>query len=134
KNSMGIGMDIARVLVSLVAHVTAVGGALADLVIPATAKQHIHNPHWPPHAKFNNGQTISLGVLLGLLALWLLWYPGGVQRVQFHVAVIVASLYWLAMLGASIIPGTRWKDPEFEKGEANTAKMPSQMRLLLVLL
>jgi hypothetical protein len=130
---MGIWMDIAKALVSLVALITAVGGALVDLVIPVTARQHIYNPHWPPHAKFHNGQTISLGVLLGLLSLGLLWYPGGDQQVQFHVAVIVASLYWLALLGAIIIPGTRWSDPEFEMEEANAAKMPAQIVFLLIL-
>lgn len=131
---MGIWMDIAKALVSLVALVTAVGGALADLIVPASAKQHIYNPRWPPHAKFHNGQTISLGVLLGLLSLGLLWYSGGDQQVQFHTAVIVASFYWLAMLGASVIPGTRWSDPEFEQEEANRAKMPVQLRLVLILL
>ena len=131
---MDIWMLIAKALVSLVAIATALGGALADLVIPATAKQHMSNPHWPPHAKFHNGQTISLGVFLGLLALWFLWSPGGDQRVQFHLGVIVAALYWLSMLGASILPGTRWVDPEFAKETSTILGMPPQMFLMFVLL
>jgi hypothetical protein len=134
ENTMDIWMLIAKALVSLVAIATALGGALADLVIPATAKQHMHNPHWPPHAKFHNGQTISLGVFLGLLTLWLLWYLGGDQRVQFHLGVIVAALYWLSMLGASVLPGTRWVDPEFAKETRAILGMPPQLFLLCVLL
>jgi hypothetical protein len=61
---MSIWMDIAKALVSFVALVTAVGGALADLIVPATAKQHIYNPHWPPHAKFHNGVTSGLSILI----------------------------------------------------------------------
>ncbi|MFL5704296.1 MAG: DUF6640 family protein [Ktedonobacteraceae bacterium] len=55
---MDIWTVVAKALVSLVAIVTVVGGAIADLVIPATARQHTRNPRWPPHAKFHNGQTI----------------------------------------------------------------------------
>jgi uncharacterized protein DUF6640 len=131
---MNIWMLIAKSLVSLVGIATALGGALADLVIPATAKQHMRNPHWPPHAKFHNGQTISLGAFLGLLALWLLWYPGGDQRVQFHLGVIVAALYWLSLLGASLLPGTRWVDPEFAKETRAILVMPPQLFLLCVFL
>jgi hypothetical protein len=131
---MDIWMVIAKALVSLVAIATVLGGALADLVIPATSKQHMHNPHWPPHAKFHNGQTIWLGVFLGVLTLWLLWYPGGDQHVQFHFGAIAAALYWLSMLGASLLPGTRWVDPEFAKETRAILAMPPQLFLLCVLL
>jgi hypothetical protein len=127
-------MYIAKTLVSLVALSTLVGGLLADFVVPATAKQHIYNPRWPPHAKFHDGQVMSLGILLGLLALWLLWYPGGNQEVQFHVAVIVAALYWLALLGGSLFPGTQWVDPEFEKETPTTLGIPPQMFIAFMLL
>ncbi|GHO71236.1 hypothetical protein KSC_101280 [Ktedonobacter sp. SOSP1-52] len=131
---MDLWMLIAKALVSLVAIATVLGGALADLVIPATAKQHMSNPHWPPHAKFHNGQTIWLGIFLGLLALWLLWYPGEASQIQFHMGVLVAALYWLSMLGASLLPGTRWIDPEFEKGSPSAMKVAPQMRLMFALL
>lgn len=131
---MDIWMLLAKTLVSLVAIATALGGALADLVIPATANQHMHNPHWPPHAKFHNGQTIWLGVFLGLLTLWLLWYPGGEQPVHFQLGVVVAALYWLSMLGASVLPGTRWVDPAFAKETRAILAMPPQLFLLCVLL
>lgn len=127
-------MLLAKALVSLVAIAMVLGGVLADLVIPATAKQHMRNPQWPPHAKFHNGQTMSLGVFLGLLMLWLMWYSGGDQRVQFHLGIIAAALYWLSMLGASVLPGTRWVDPEFAKETRAILGMPPQLFLLCVLL
>ncbi len=127
-------MSLAKALVSLVAGVTLLGGLFADFVIPGIAKQHIYNPHWPPHAKFHDGQVIALGVFLGLLALGLLWYPGGDQRVQFQVAVIVAALYWLALLSARVFPGTRWVDPEFEQETPMPLGMPPQMLVSCVFL
>jgi len=134
ENTMDIWFLTAKVLVSLVAIATALGGVLPDLVILVTAKQPMHNSRWPPHARFHNGQTISLGFLLGLLALWLLWYSGGDQQMQFDLGVIVAALYWLSMLGESLLPGTRWVDPEFARGTRAILGMPPQLFLLCVLL
>jgi hypothetical protein len=131
---MDIWMGVAKTLVSLVAIATVAGGALADLIIPATSKQHLRNPRWPPHAKFHNGQTIWLGIFSGLLALWLLWSPQRDWLFQFHLAVIIAALYWLSMLGASILPGTQWVDPEFAKETPVIFGMPPQMFLMSVLL
>ncbi|WFR67483.1 hypothetical protein P9139_02730 [Curtobacterium flaccumfaciens] len=36
-------------------------------------KTHIHNPDWPPHAKFHNAQTMSLGAALSAAALTAIW-------------------------------------------------------------
>lgn len=126
---MEVWQLLATLLVSVVSMITVLGGLLADLVVSTTAKQHMRNPHWPPHAKFHNGQTICLGVLLGLLALCILWYPGGDLAGRFHLGVIIAALYWLAMIGASLLPGTRWVDPEFVKDTRLVLKMPPQLFL-----
>lgn len=131
---MDIWMAMAQALVSLVALATALGGVLADLVIPATATQHMHNSHWPPHARFHNGQTISLGLFLGVLALWLLWSPSSDPVIHFHLAVVVAALYWLSMLAASILPGTRWVDPQFAQVTRPLLGLPPQMVLMCALL
>ncbi|GCE21904.1 DUF6640 family protein [Dictyobacter kobayashii] len=123
--------DPGRLLVSIVALATILGGLLADFVVPATARQHIFNPHWPPHAKFHNGQTISLGILLGGLSLFLLWIPLQTSWPQFQLAVLIASFYWIALLCARAFPGTAWTDPEFKSsGHA----LAPQFILTLILL
>ncbi|MFL5704297.1 MAG: hypothetical protein ACJ8AG_15890 [Ktedonobacteraceae bacterium] len=53
---------------------------------------------------------------------------------QFHLAVIVVALYWLSMLGASLLPGTRWLDPEFASQTRAILGMPPQLFLMNVLL
>jgi hypothetical protein len=125
---------LGKIIVSLVALATLFGALLADFLIPATAKQHIHNPHWPPHAKFHDGQTILLGVLLGAVSLGLLWSPSSTPWPQFMLAVVVASLYWIALLAAPLFPGTAWTDPEFRDENPIVLGMPPQLFLALVLL
>ena len=65
-------MEAARWLVAIVA-IFNFGGLLVDGLLPATARTHLYNPHWPPHAKFHNCQTMLLGVSLGTIALVLLF-------------------------------------------------------------
>ncbi|HET9138773.1 DUF6640 family protein [Actinophytocola sp.] len=127
---MDLDIAVSNGLVSLVALATMAGGVLADVIIPGTARQHFGNPNWPPHAKFHNGQTIILGVLLGALALWLTWLAGDLT-VHFHLAVIVTALVWLSMVGAGLLPATRWVDPEFDE---RRRQVPPQLRLALTLL
>ncbi|GME37805.1 hypothetical protein B0H19DRAFT_1163957 [Neofusicoccum parvum] len=54
-----------QTLLTLVALITSTGCFLADW-----NETHIHNPTWPAHAKFHNGQTMSFGALLGACTLW----------------------------------------------------------------
>src|SRR3954465_12782308 len=60
-----------KVLISLSAVGTMVGAYAADW-----NETHIYNPTWPPHAKFHNAQTMSMGAALSLVALYHLWKPG----------------------------------------------------------
>ncbi len=75
-------MEVAKWIVAAVA-VFNFGGYVADALIPFTAKQHIHNPRWPPYAKFHNGQTMLLGIGLGLFSLFLLFRTGSLTHLQF---------------------------------------------------
>ena len=77
---------------------------------------HIYNPHWTPHAKFHNAQTMLLAVVLGASALWFTWRPArdiSAQKVQLRAAVVFAVAYWITQLGSVFFPGTALIDPEF---------------------
>jgi hypothetical protein len=94
-----------KVLISLSAVGTMVGAYAADW-----NETHIHNPTWPPHAKFHNAQTMSMGAALSLVTLYHLWKPGG-SRASLESATIVASLYGLTQLSAGLYPETASVDP-----------------------
>ena len=131
---MNIWVLVGEWLVTLVALVTVFGGLCADFLVPATARQHIYNPRWPEHAKFHNGQTMSLGILLGALALWLLWIPQMIDfSFRFQVATVITSFYWLAMFAARLFPGTAWIDNEFVDHTPRPFGLAPQMLLSLAL-
>lgn len=103
--------SIGRWFISLIALFTIIGPYSADW-----NETHIYNPRWPPHAKFHNAQTMMLGTLLGLLALWFLWQKGNDKEQQEHqlkVGTLFAGVYWVAQIGASFFPGVAFVDPEF---------------------
>ena len=106
-------MEAARWLVAFVSAGTGIGALCVDYLM-STGRQHIRNPRWPPHAKFHNGQTIMMGLIQGVVALVLLFGPGRLTLGRLLLAAIISSIYWLALFGARLFPGTAWTDPEFE--------------------
>ncbi len=105
-------VEIAKWIVALIA-VFNLGGYVADAVVPFTAKQHLYNPRWPPHAKFHNCQTMLMGIGLGVLSLSILFGARPLTLPLFYLATAIAGLYFVAMLFVPIFPGTAWQDPEF---------------------
>lgn len=112
--------SIGRSLVALVGITTTVGGYIADW-----NETHVYNPRWPPHAKFHNGQTMSMGAVLGLTTLYYLYGPpssssvAGSQQQKLsalYTASWIASLYWITQLSALFYPGSLAIDPEFGEG------------------
>jgi hypothetical protein len=99
-----------RILLTIVGLFTCTSAFLADW-----NETHIHNPRWPPHAKFHNGQTMSMGLALGMLTLYYLWRPLMVESAKDNLNIVVtfASLYWVTQLSAILFPGTMFTDPEF---------------------
>ncbi|WP_199191037.1 DUF6640 family protein [Amycolatopsis sp. CA-126428] len=93
-----------RALISLTSLVTAVGPYKADW-----NETHVFNPDWPPHAKFHNGQTMSLGLALGTTSLWQLWRRP--SRAGLDAGAVLASLYWVTQISALAYPGSRAVDP-----------------------
>jgi hypothetical protein len=115
-----------RILVSLVALATVVGPYAADW--NAT---HIHNPTWPPHAKFHNAQTMLLGLALGACSLFFAWRRAGDARPRFRVATLFAALYWITQLGSIAFPGTAFVDPE-RAGTGLLLGVPAQVVISVV--
>ena len=105
-------MEYAKWIVAAIA-VFNFGGYAFDAVIPFSAKQHLYNPRWPPHAKFHNCQTMLIGMGLGLLALFVLFGAPPLTFGKFCLAAAIAGLYFVTMLVAPVFPGTAWHDPEF---------------------
>jgi len=101
-------ISIGRVLITLAALWSAGGSYIFDW-----NHTHIYNPHWPPHAKFHNAQTMLLGTCLGILSLWILWFEKLNEGLKIRFAVILASFYWITQVGATLFPGTALTDPEF---------------------
>lgn len=97
---------LGKALISLVAVETAVGPFRYDW-----NDTHIHNPAWPPHAKFHNGQTMSLGATLSAAALWQLWTRSDDPRQALDAAAVFAALYWITNISAIFYPGSRAVDP-----------------------
>lgn len=118
-------MEIAKWIVAAVALFN-FGGYVADAVVPFTAKQHIYNPRWPPHAKFHNAQTMLMGMGLGLLSLFLLFGTGPLTLLHFQLAVASAGIYFVAMLLCTSFPGTAWSDPEFTEETGTVLGMHPQ--------
>ena len=59
-----------RILIVLGNLLYSIGAFLADF-----NETHVYNPTWPPHARFHNGQTMTLGVLLAAMSLYLACRP-----------------------------------------------------------
>jgi hypothetical protein len=93
-----------------VATVTIFGSFLADW-----NTTHIYNPNWPPHARFHNGQTMSVGVLLGLAALYFAWRRKGDPRTNLVAAGLFDAFYWISQAMAFLFPGVAWTDPNLLK-------------------
>ncbi len=102
----GHRLSTGKLLISLVAAETMVGPYLFDW-----NDTHIYNPSWPPHAKFHNAQTMSMGATLGLTSLWQLWKGRGDARAALDTAAITAALYWVTNISALFYPGSKAVDP-----------------------
>lgn len=107
-----------RLCFSLVALAGSVGSFISDWSV-----SHMFNPRWPPHAKFHNGQTLSMGVYIALAIVYFTWIkPDSAlmsieeQKECVRIAGIFGSMYWLTGLSAILYPNTAGVDPEFGKG------------------
>ena len=125
-------MEISKYLIAIVALFN-FGGFVADAIVPATAKQHLRNPHWPPHAKFHNGQTMLMGIIGGILSLVILFGARPLTYPLFLIAAAVAANYYFAMALSPILPGTDWTDPEFAAATGRPLGLAPQQLVTYIL-
>ena len=70
---------------------------------------------WPPHAKFHNGQTLAMSLLLGGLTILLAWWPSNHVPEMVLAAAAAGSLYFISQSAAILYPNTAYFDPEFKR-------------------
>ncbi len=78
---------IASVLLTLTAIVFGVIPLLVDL-----SPTHVLHPAWSPHARFHVVWQISMGFMLGLLAVLLIWWPGPQRRLRLKLGSILGCI------------------------------------------
>lgn len=118
-------LSAGKFLITLVALWATVGSYVFDW-----NRTHIHNPAWPPHAKFHNAQTMLLGTIIGLTSLWVLWSPKADGLYRLRIASALASYYWITQAGSLLFPGTALVDPQF----AHPGQAPAQLIVDIVML
>jgi hypothetical protein len=102
-------LNLSRFAISLIATITSVSPFLADF-----NETHVYNPLWPPHAKFHNGQTMTLGLICGIISIYFLWFRKASTDIEnLKMSCLFAALYWMAMAPAILYPGTAFADPEY---------------------
>ena len=90
-----------RLIFTVIGVTLPIAAHLADM-----NQTHIYNPHWPPHAKFHNGQTLSMSLLLGGLTIFLAWWPSKSVPAMLAAAACAASLYFISQSTAILYPNT----------------------------
>jgi hypothetical protein len=116
-----------RIVLTIAALFMAVATYVADW-----NASHIYNPHWPPHAKFHNGQTMAMAIVLALLGLFFVWRRRGDARSNVLAGALVLAVYWVTQALANLYPGVGWTDPEFLKPGQSLTGMSPQLVLDMV--
>ncbi|KAE8441116.1 hypothetical protein EG329_005858 [Mollisiaceae sp. DMI_Dod_QoI] len=102
----------------LLLSISALGQILGPFIADFN-ETHVLNPRWPPHARFHNGQTMSMGLGLGLATLYYTFRPAAnvaAAKDSVMTAAVFGFLYWITGLSAILYPGSKAIDPEFGEG------------------
>lgn len=91
-----------------VAGITAISGFTMDW-----NRTHLFNPRWPPHARFHDALTISLGTMLGSTSLYYLCRHHGSSEDGRDVGALLPALFWGALGSSFLFPGAKGMESEF---------------------
>jgi hypothetical protein len=123
-----------RAVVASLLGAIGIGPLIADFLYRPMADRHIHNPRWPPHAKFHDAQYIVMSPLVSAVGLRVLFQRDGDAHAHLRQAAALASVAWLGMWGALLLPGTAAVDPEFAATEPKLGGLDPQLFLSLIAL
>jgi hypothetical protein len=117
-----------RIIYALTAIFMALTSHLADY-----NESHLFNPDWPPHAKFHDGMTLSLSILLGLMTILFTWRKTG-ERLS---AVIAASgfegVFCICFFTAALYPNASYNSHP-EATETLPLGIPPQLYICFTML
>ncbi|KAF2035975.1 hypothetical protein EK21DRAFT_53550 [Setomelanomma holmii] len=115
-------------IISLVNLVTMIGPYLADW-----NETHIFNPTWPGHARYHNGQTMSMGLFIGLITFYVLYSmlpkidSPGLYMSHLTWVLVLQTLIYGSSLSGILYPGAMWMDPQFGNGKPQLYAFPVLM-------
>ena len=81
-------ITVGRLLFTFIALFTILSPYAADWNV-----MHIYNPRWPPHAKFHNGQTMAIWVIIQLATLFFTWRNSKDRTGNVLAAAIFGGAY-----------------------------------------
>ena len=79
------------------------------------SETHVRNPRWPPHARYHNGQTMSMSLALCLACLYFTWLRLPLQmknknsdaaREALVASYLMGIMYCVTGLSAILYPGS----------------------------
>ncbi|KAJ4355198.1 hypothetical protein N0V95_003158 [Ascochyta clinopodiicola] len=129
---------LGKSILSIVNLVTLTGPFLADWNNPNPSETHIHNPSWPPHARYHNGQTMSTGLFIGLVTFFILFFTlpatPSPREQELHLGwvLLLQHIFYLGSLSGIFYPGAAWMDPQFGEGRPQLYGFPVLVALCWV--
>ena len=90
--------------------VSAVWGGVGSYVFDWN-ETHLFNPSWPPHARFHDAQTMSMGVALAGATAYSLWRRTSDPEGALNDGLVAGTIFWLTQFSVALYPGTKSADP-----------------------